>query len=79
MNKFLLCSVFRPKLNQALFGDPIGHARRRDGGQQVCKVDRDHMWFWLKHGELAASIEETRKVIPGVMNMETWLRKIRGN
>ncbi len=37
------------------------------------------MWFWLKHGELAASIEETRKVIPGVMNMETWLKKTRGN
>jgi len=37
------------------------------------------MWLWFRHGEFDASVEETRKMLPGLMSMETWLRHKRAD
>ena len=36
------------------------------------------MWYWLHDHTLEADVEATRKIHPGVMRMETWLRQTRG-
>ncbi len=35
------------------------------------------MWLWFRHGVFDASVEETRKIIPGLLDMESWLRRKR--
>jgi hypothetical protein len=35
------------------------------------------MWYWLSKHRLEADVEATKKLHPGVMSMETWLRRKR--
>jgi len=36
------------------------------------------MWYWLHDHTLDADVDATRKIHPGVMSMETWLKQKRG-
>jgi hypothetical protein len=45
--------------------------------RRLVNNDLVEMWLWFRHGVFDASVAETRKISPGLMDMEGWLRHKR--
>ena len=43
--------------------------------RRMISNDLVEMWLWFKRGTFDASIDDTREILPGLMNIETWLEK----
>ncbi len=68
-------SIFKRVNGRAPFGLPMPAGLF---GRMVSK-DLLAMWYWLSRNTFDADVEAVRKIYPGVMGMETWLKRKRGH